>query len=1177
MAVVGPVRLLICLLLLSLAPPAGAQEFRATVTGTVTDPAGLAMPGVTITVTNTQTNEVATAVTNEQGVYSLPFLRPGVYKVTAELEGFSKYEQDQVQLELGQARTINIQLQVGNLSEVVTVVSEAIEASKADRGMVIDNRRVTELPLNARNPFMLSYLSPGITYNGPAIYQRPFDNGAIADWSINGGQNRNNEFLLDGAPNNAVQGGNNIAYVPPVDSVQEFKIVTNSYDAQYGRTAGGVINVSLKSGTNNFHGTAYEFLRRKWLDSNEDLFIRTGREKPDHKLDQYGFQLDGPVRIPGLYDGRNRTFFMFNYEGYRESTPNPTTLTFPDEAQRRGDFSNLRDAQGRLIVIYDPATGRMENGQWVRDPFPGNIIPPERINPIAQRLLENYPLPNITPTSGDPWRNNFLFAPNLAADDFYNIASKVDQNVSDRTKMFFRYAQNKRTETRYTNGITSGPAQDGQLPLQRINYTGVGDWVRTMSPSLVLNIRSSANQYIELARSDPGLGFDPTTLGFPAELAAQLPNRVFPRVNLADYTSLGRQGFSRETTTVFSLQPNFSWTRGRHNVRGGLDMRLTKYTRENNGNLFFLQFDRRYTQRVHNQSDSLSGNSIASLLLGAPFGGAVDNNFFPEFRWDYYAPWIQDDWKLTDRLTLNLGFRWDLNTPVYELSNSLNAGFDPGVLNPVSSRIDQSRFPGYEVYGGLRFVGVDGRSKYPYQKDTNNFQPRLGFAYMLDDRTIVRGGYGLYFLNPTGTTTQNGFSITTPLIGSLDDHRTPTYALSNPFPQVADAPGAALGLETFLGRNPNFSNPDFVNPYVHQFSLGIQRMLPWRTTVEITYVGSRTRAGQSQFGGYNDPPLALRDQCDPTKGGDVDYCNELLPNPFYQVPGFEGTARFTSPTLSRYELSRPFPQFTGFTEFERNDGRIWYNSLQVFVNRRMSEGVTLNGTWTWSKMIEEGIGDAFIDNQARVIQRSPYFTDRRHRLTISGVVELPFGRDRRFGRNVHPVIDGLIGGWDIAGMWLFNTGRPWTLPGNVFYVKDAKIDDVDYGADIIRGVQNCVARMNDDGVVTMEGFSVAAGCTEPNFIIRPNYTGRTTMFRDDRIRRPPFYQFDINFAKTTRISGNVRLQLRIELFNVFNQAVYDEREYNNNPTDPNFGTINRSIVRQSNFPRYGQLGFKLLF
>ena len=497
-------------LTLFLTSAAAAQEFRATITGRVSDPNGLVVPGAIVTATNSESGELASATTTTEGVYTIPFLKPGLYTVAAELTGFRKVSQANVRLELGQTAAVNFQLQLGELSEQVSVIAESpiLEAAKADRGLVIDNDRVNELPLNARNPFMLSYLAPGITYNGPAIYQRPFDNGAIADWSINGGQNRNNEFLLDGAPNNSIQGGNNIAYVPPVDSVQEFKIVTNSYDAQYGRTAGGVVNVSLKSGTNQLRGTVYEFARRKGLDSNEYFFKVNNQKKPDHKLDQYGFEIDGPVEIPGLYDGRNKTFFMFSYEGYKEATPNPATYTVPDAAQLGGDFSNLRDAQGRLITVYDPATGRLENGQWVRDPFPNNRIPAGRIDPLAQRFAQYFLQPNAAPPGGsDPWRNNFVFAPNLAFDTFRNLATKVDQNISDRTKMFVRYAYNKRTEQRSTNGILSGPAQDGQLPLWRINHSGVADWVRTLSSSLIVNIRAGLNQYLELARSDPGLNF----------------------------------------------------------------------------------------------------------------------------------------------------------------------------------------------------------------------------------------------------------------------------------------------------------------------------------------------------------------------------------------------------------------------------------------------------------------------------------------------------------------------------------------------------------------------------------------------------------------------------------------------------------------------------------------------
>jgi len=955
------------------------------------------------------------------------------------------------------------------------------------------------------------------------------------------------------------------------------------------------VNVSLKSGTNQLRGTAYEFARRKGLDSNEYFFKVNNQKKPDHKLDQYGFEIDGPVEIPGLYDGRNKTFFMFRYEGYKEATPNPVTHTVPDAAQLRGDFSNLRDAQGRLITIYDPATGRLENGQWVRDPFPNNQIPIGRIDPMAQKFVQYFLRPNATaPGGSDPWRNNYVFAPNLAFDTFRNIATKVDQNISDRTKLFVRYAYNKRTEQRSTNGILTGPAQDGQLPLWRINHTGVADWVRTVSSSLVVNVRAGLNQYLELARSDPGLNFNPAELGFPGSLVNQLPNKVFPRLNFyttgttVEYQNLGRNTRSSETTTGFSLQPNFSWVRGTHTVRGGLDMRMTWYTREINNNLFVLSFDRRFTQRVFSNGDAQSGNAIASFLLGAASGGTIDNNFYPTFRWNYSAPWVQDDWKLTNRLTLNLGLRWDLNSPVFEIQDRVNYGFDTQVVNPVSARINQQQFPGYQVRGGLGFVDLNGNPKYPYKWDKNNVQPRLGFAYLVGDKTVVRGGYGLYYLNVVGTSDSNGFGISTPLITSLDGDRTSTLPLSNPFSQgVTPAPGSALGLQTFLGRNPSFSNTEFVNPYVHQFSLGMTRELPWRTTVELAYVGSRTMQEQNRWGGFNEPPASLRDQCDPTKGGSVAFCNELLANPFYQVPGFEGTSRFTSPTLSRYELSRPFPDFTGMTMLHRNDGRIWYNSAQLVVNKRMSRGITVSGNYTWSRMSEENGGGNQIGGTAttnptitdidRIVQKSDYESDRRHRVTISGVYHLPFGRDQRFLASSSPIVNGLAGGWEVAGMWLFNSGRPWGLPQNVFYVKDATIQDVDFNAPVIRAVNNCVAQMSDTGVVTMLGYSVAAGCTEPNFIIRPNYTRGAVNFRDDQIRRPPFYQFDLNFAKTTRLTGNVRLQLRVELYNVLNQVVYDERQYENNPTNPLFGTIDRTVVRQSNFPRYGQLGIKLLF
>ena len=710
------------------------------------------------------------------------------------------------------------------------------------------------------------------------------------------------------------------------------------------------------------------------------------------------------------------------------------------------------------------------------------------------------------PAGTDPWRNNFFFAPNLAFDTFHNYATKVDQNISDKTRMFVRYAYNKRTEERYTNGITTGPAQDGQLPLERTNHDG--------------RLRLGSHRQFVLGvqrprRTEPvprvgafgsGLSFNPSELGFPSSLVNQLPNKVFPRLNFftsgttVEYQPLGRNNRNSETTTGFSLQPNFSWTKGKHNVRGGLDMRMTWYTREINPTCSSSASTGASRSESFNAADALSGNAIASFLLGAPASGAIANNFYPTLRWNYNAPWVQDDWRLTDKLTLNLGFRWDFNTPVFEEDNRLNYVFDTTSTNPVNGRINTALLPnGGPLRGGPTFVEVNGNPKYPYQYDKNNIQPRVGFAYQLNDKMVVRGGYGLYYINVVGHR----------FVGWLRD-RDAAHYLSRRRSHL-DVPASPIRSRRASRRRPerradwkrfsaaisSFARTDFVNPYVHQFSLGISATAAVADDRRAC-LRRQPHAGTSRTGGRASTrhPSALRDRCDPTKGGSVAFCNELLPNPFFQVPGFEGTTRFTSPTLSRHELSRPFPQFTQITELDRNDGQIWYNSAQLMVNKRMSSGVTVAGTYTWSKMIEENgggnqvggtaIAQAVFTEPDVVLQRSPYGSDRRHRITLSGVYQLPFGSDRRFMNNANPVVDAIAGGWEVAGMWLFNSGRPWDLPANVFYVKDATIRNINYDdPDVIRGVQNCVAQMNDFGVVTMLGFSTAAGCTEPNFIIRP--------------------------------------------------------------------------------------------
>ena len=809
--------LLAAALLLAMAGSVGAQEFRATVRGQVVDSSKAALPGATITVRNQETGEVATATTNNEGNYTVPFLRPGLYSVIVEMSGFQTYNRTDMRLQVSEVAVINAQLGVGGVTESVSVSAEAplLVTSNADRGTVIDAARIAELPLQSRSPMALAVLVAGVNYNAQAVYLRPFDNGALAAWSMNGGASSNNEFLLDGVPNNANQGGNNIAYVPPAEAVQEMKISTNSYDAQYGRTAGGVVNMSLKSGTNSFHGVVYDFMRRKALAANSFLLNSRNSPKTDQYIDQYGFSVDGPI-------WKNKTFFLFTGEKYREGTPAPLFSNVPTQAFRNGDFSNLVDASGNLIRIYDPATGRDVNGLWTRDPFPDNRIPANRINPTARAIMSYYPEPNNVDPSVAPWQRNLAWAEHFNKDLFWNWAGKVDHNFGANDRAFFRWAENEREEQgNRGNAIRTGPAQAGQLPLIRSNRAMVADWVHIFGAGSVFNLRGGYTDFLEWGYSAFATGFDATEF-WPNSLVQQFPSGplggVFPQIELDQYATLSRGNNSNQNRN-WSLQPNVSLNRGNHNIRSGLDLRWINVHNNNFNNAGGLvQFNRDFTRRTLGSTAALEGNAFASFLLGAPSGGTVDINPVAHYKWFFAAPWIQDDWRVNSRLTVNLGFRWDINGSVTEENDMLNYAFDPAIVNPVSARLPG----GQQVRGGIRFVGVDGAPDRPWKLDKNNWQGRVGMAFSLNEKTVLRAGYGKYFLNPTGQGNNAGFFSPTGLIGSTDGGRTPTYALSNPWPSGIQAPpGSSLGAETFLGRGPSFSNPDFVVPNVHQFSAGV--------------------------------------------------------------------------------------------------------------------------------------------------------------------------------------------------------------------------------------------------------------------------------------------------------------------------------------------------------------------
>ncbi len=1162
---------------------ANAQEFRATITGKVIDPSGAAVPGAAVQVKNVDTNEGASATTDAQGNYTVPLLRPATYTLTVEAPGFKKYSREGVTLQVGQTAGINVSLEIGNAQETVTVTAETplLDTQKADRGGVVNTEQVTELPLNARNPYLLGSMMSGVNFRGASIWQRPFDNGAIAEWSVNGGWNSNNEFLLDGAPNNAQGGGNNVAYVPIVDAVQEFRVQSNSYDAQYGKTSGGVMNVILKSGTNDFHATGWEFLRRTALDANTFQNNSKGAPKSEHYLDQYGFQFDGPIYVPKLFDGRNKAFFLGSFENYREGTPSPLTLSVPQPEFLTGDFSKLVDANGNKITIYNPYTGHADPsvpGGWKRDPFPGNMIPPELINPVAKNILSYYPAPNNTAAGRAYSENNLIFPNYFAKDKFYNLILKFDFNFSDRHRAFFRHASNDRTEDRNDNGVFSGPGQGGQQPFQRINDAYVIDYVWTTTPTLILNARASYNRFIEKGFGADDLGFDITQLGFPSSLANSLPNGpFFGNYNFSGYTYLGRYR-SVNITNNYSLNLNGTKVWNRHTMHFGLDVRRGHLIWQDTGNVLRFDFDRRWTQQTYNQGDALSGNAIASALLGLPNCCNSPYNLFPFFRQWYAAPFFQDDWKATSRLTLNFGLRWDFNFAPSEKYNRVNGGFDPNV----TTTVDGPNGP-VTLRGGVTFAGVDGLPARTARTDLNNIQPRVGFAYSLNDKLVLRGGFGIYYLNPNNDWLSNraGFSTNTPLVTTLDDYRTPVTqnVLSDPFPGGINTPqGASQGPLTFVGNNFNWFNRDFIVPRQHQFSFGVQYET-WRNSVfDVAYVGGRGYDFEMNRD-INIPSLAFRQKCNILEGGSPNYCNEQVPNPFQGIEAFRGTSYFTAGTISRFNANRPYPQFSGaLNEQGINQARTWYNSLQVNYNVRFKAGLNLLANYTFSKFTERwGYNDPYAD----VFQQGPYYLDRPHAFKLTTVYQLPFGQGRTFGRNWGKPLDLALGGWEWTTFMTWQSGEPADLPGNVQILKDPKIQDVSLDGYRVQGWSPCVLRMDDSGNITAQQYSLQAGCgtdfSNYAWMILPSYAPRQTPYRSGHIRMPSALTMDASLNKSFQVTERLRFQFRAEAFNLLNHYVTLRAKYNTDPNSSNFGSIYPGDLwtGDTGFPRQVQLGFKV--
>jgi Carboxypeptidase regulatory-like domain len=1162
-----PLRLTLLPLLLTcaLVSSAGAQDFRGAITGRVLDSSAAALPGVAVTATSVSTNVASTTTTNNEGSYTILYLTPGVYRVAAELSGFKKLVREGVEVRVGDRVTLNLSLEVGQMEETISVTAETplLELASGSAGQVIDEKRISLLPLSDGNPFTLTRLVPGVAYTGDLKFSRPFDNAGTS--SINAdGSTGGNEFSLDGSPNMA--SGRRVAYVPPAGAVQQFKVQTAAFDAADGHTAGAMVNVTLKSGTNALKGEGYYYLRDEKLSATDFFVNKSGSEKPQLSYERFGGHTGGPLWLPG-YSGRDRTFFFTAVEWLYDEFPEPGSRTVPTEAQRTGDFSALL---GQGIRIYDPATARRVGSRVVRDPFPGNIIPANRISPIAREVLKYYPQPN---QAGNAQGGNNFFTTNPRTDDFYSIALRVDHRLTDKQQMFVRYTRNDRKEARNAAfGVVNGVVPTGNF-LFRINDGLTADHVYTISGTTLLNVRGGWQRFQEPnVRQHEGL-FDPATLGFPAAATQYFGSaRYFPQFDLDQFTDIGDSLASTTTHSIYSFQPTFTRLMNRHSIKAGYDLRLYRERSFNPGRLAgAYQFRGNYT-RAQDNGSNLFGQDLAAFMLGQPTGGGIDINAQRLNNQLYHGVFVQDDWKVTDKLTVNLGLRYEYEGAPTDAQNRNVRGFDPDAAIAIEAAakaayaanpIPEVAPSAFNVRGGLQFASDSARGF--WNADANNIQPRVGFAYAINDRTGLRGGWGIYtvpFIFSNGLY-QPGFAQGTSIIPTPDSGVTFRANLADPFPDGLLQPaGASNGANTNLGQGAGrFAPLDFQNAHNMRYSIGIQRELPHQWMFDIAYAGSRGYDLVTELD-LNPVPAQYLSTNRERDQAVINFLGQDVANPFRGlIPG----TGLTNPTTDRSNLLRPFPQFTGVTTWD-NTGTSGYNSLQTKIEKRFTRGYTILASYTWSKFTEKVARLNATDTQ---LAERLSTSDVPHRFVISGVWELPFGRDRRWGNSANGLVDAFIGGWSVQAIGQMQTGRPFNL-GNLYFDGDLSALKADYSGDKNNPVFDTSGFYFHDAAVQTGGVDDPAKQRADQ---RKNLGSniRYFPFTVEGMRGQGLHLWDISVVKQVRFGDRLRAQFHVEFLNAFNHPVFNNP--NTDPSNANFG----KVTSQNNLPRDIQLAAKFVF
>lgn len=1112
------------------------QSFTGRLIGTVTDPSGSVVAGAEVRVNNPATGWSASSTTNEDGNFAFNELVRGEYQVEVSSTGFKHFLRRGIQLSVGQQARVDVRLEVGSVSESVEVTADAslLETVDSVLGKVVDNKRIVELPLNTRNVYSLLYLTPGVTGSVSTTYGTGF--------GINGARNSMLDILVDGVStaHPTVNGFSGNSTFPPVEAIAEFKVMGSNYSAEFGRSNGGMVNVVYKSGTNGLHGSLFEFLRNSKLDANDFFSNRAGIPLGSFKRNQFGAMVNGPII-------KNKTFFLGSYEGLRERTLANTIFTVPTDLQRQGDFSDTRVANGSLIRIFDPFSTRAQGSGFVRDQFPGNVIPQSMIDPVARNVVKYYPQANSV-TNAVSNVNNYI---NTGARSFDQdqIDGRIDHNLNDNQRIFGRFS--------WRDNVNAPPAffpsdltiAEGRVIEGVTQPSASIDYSNTLSPTTVWTTRFGVSRSI-FDYNNQGLGFVPSSLGLPSAIDSVVDRQMFPRFGASGFVNIGGSDHRFSTFNTFTLLSNLSMVKGNHNLKFGWEGRLIRVNVWEARSAGTFNFAAGFTQGPNpNQASSTAGNGMASLLLGT---GTTGNVLIRNWKnvaaqSPYHGFYIQDDWRITSKLTLNLGLRYELDLPRTERYNRFN-WFDEQAASPLAGVV-----PGFpNLRGGVRFVGVDGNPRTQFNKDLNNWAPRIGFAYQLDPKTVLRGAFGLFY-GPSrqaaqGTVGPFGFRVEYPWITTTDGI-TPFNRLSNPYPEgFRGVPGAADGLLTQAGANLQAFWPDSPSPMNRMWNFTIQRELPSGVLLESAYVGNRGLHLHSS----GESGLEFN-QLDPQHMALGSALNQQVANPFF---GIVNNGVHLSPTIARGHLLRPYPQFTNLQPLYHPTSNSIYHAWQNTFKRRFAQGLMFEGNYTWAKLIDTG--ESHQNSYDIEASRALAGHDIAHRFVLSAIYDLPVGRGRALDTGDNRFANWVLGGWQINSILTYQSGTPIALSASntsgLFAARTQPNSNGQSGRKTGR-VQDRLNAYLDTSV-----YSQPAAFT----------FGNLARFLPD-VRNDMVRNWDLSLFKQFQVTEGSLVQFRAEFFNAFNTPRFGGP--NTTVTAAAFGVINS----QANTPRQIQFALKFLF